>query len=291
MSSACIRAIRKELPALILALQQVYEASGDAEAYGVQSILSSFTGVVTIALLCEILNLLAILNCFMQRQMADFSRLKTILDSVLEQLKSLKLDGAEWCSEVEKTVATLQTEHDITVRDTVGATRRSRAFAISSVHSFSNTIAFPYIDALIESNESRFSEKEASLLVAMSIFNPAQLPHSTHSSFNLYGNKEVRSLAGFDGENTEVEAVELSGATFKSPKVFDGDGLISEWPVFQRALLKEKQAFMSAKNLTKKPTFQQLFQEMHSSEAHVGIFPETFTLDIASWNSNGREIR
>ena len=61
----------------------------------VQSILSSFTGVATIVLLCVILNLLAILNCFMQRKMADFSRLKIILDSVLDQLRSLQLSDAE----------------------------------------------------------------------------------------------------------------------------------------------------------------------------------------------------
>ena len=34
---------------------------------------------------------------------------------------------------------------------------------------------------------------------------------------------------------------------------------------------------MSAKNLTKSPSLQQLFEEMHSSEAYVGIFPETYT--------------
>ena len=56
----------------------------------------------------------------MQRKTADFSRLKTILDSVLKQLKSLKLSSAEWCSEVDKTVATLQTEHDTVVSDTIG---------------------------------------------------------------------------------------------------------------------------------------------------------------------------
>ena len=77
----CIRAICKELPASIMTLQLLYEASGDAEAYGVQSILSSFTGVAAIVFLCEILNLLATLNCFMQRK-TDFSRLKVILDSV-----------------------------------------------------------------------------------------------------------------------------------------------------------------------------------------------------------------
>ena len=41
--------------------------------------------------------------------------------------------------------------------------------------------------------------------------------------------------------------MELFDTFFKSPKMLDGDGLISEWPVFRRALLKEKQVFMSAK--------------------------------------------
>ena len=35
---------------------------------------------------------------------------------------------------------------------------------------------------------------------------------------------------------------------------------------------------MSAKSLAKNPALQQLFEEMHSSEAYVGIFPETFCL-------------
>ena len=146
---------------------------------------------------------------------------------------------------------------------------------LSSVNRFRSTIALPYIDALIENIESSFSEKEVSLLVAMSIFSPARLPDSTHASFSSYGNKEVRSLASFYGEDIEVE---LCGAIFKSSKVLDGEGLISEWPVFRRTLLKEKQALMSAKSLTKSPTFQQLFEEMHSSEAYVGISPETYIL-------------
>ena len=78
----------------------------------------------------------------------------------------------------------------------------------------------------------------------MSIFNPAQLPDSSHDSFNSYGRKEIKMLASFYGEEVEVE---LYGTSFKSPKVLDGEGLISEWLVFQRALLKEKQALMSAR--------------------------------------------
>ena len=77
----CIRAIRKELPAIILTLQELYERNGDAEAFGVQSILSSFEGVATVIILSEILNLVATFNCFMQRKATEFSRLKVILHS------------------------------------------------------------------------------------------------------------------------------------------------------------------------------------------------------------------
>ena len=48
--------------------------------------------------------------------------------------------------------------------------------------------------------------------------------------------------------------------------------------LFQRALLHEKQAFMSSKNLTKSPTFQQLYPAIQSSDAYGGIFPEMFKL-------------
>ena len=40
----CVRAVRKELPAILITLQDLYETTGDAEAFGVQSILSSFAG-------------------------------------------------------------------------------------------------------------------------------------------------------------------------------------------------------------------------------------------------------
>ena len=39
---SCIRAIRKELASLIITLDNLYEASGDAEACGLSLVLSSF---------------------------------------------------------------------------------------------------------------------------------------------------------------------------------------------------------------------------------------------------------
>ena len=106
----------KELPAIILTLQELYESNGDAEAFGVQSILSSFEGVAIVIILGKILNLVATFNCFMQRKATDFSRLKVILDSTLDQLEALK-DGniADWSSEVESTVEDLESQYEITV--------------------------------------------------------------------------------------------------------------------------------------------------------------------------------
>lgn len=54
-------------------------------------------------------------------------------------------------------------------------------------------------------------------------------------------------LAGFYGDGVEVE---LCGTSYKSLKVLDGDGLISEWPVFRRALLKQKQAYTESHKMS-----------------------------------------
>ena len=86
----CLSAIRKDLPALIITLQQLYQTSGDAEAYGISLVLSSFSGVASIFLLSEVLDLLAKLSCYMQRQTTDFSKIPLILDSILNGARGTK---------------------------------------------------------------------------------------------------------------------------------------------------------------------------------------------------------
>ena len=125
----CVQAIHKELPALIYTLHQLYNDSGDAEAYGLALVLSSCSGVATIVFLFVVLGLLAKLNCFLQRKATDFSRLPIVLKSILSEVKHLKDDGAEWCSVVEKTVSLLESEHDITL--TMSGTRSRTAGASS----------------------------------------------------------------------------------------------------------------------------------------------------------------
>ncbi len=43
-----MRAIQKDLPAIIVTLQQIYETAGDAEAFGLGTLLSSFAGVTSV---------------------------------------------------------------------------------------------------------------------------------------------------------------------------------------------------------------------------------------------------
>ena len=77
-----MKAIRKELPALIITLHKLYDDCGDAEVYGLALALSSYSGV-------------AKLNSFMQRKVTDLSRLPIILKSFVSELKHLMDAGAK----------------------------------------------------------------------------------------------------------------------------------------------------------------------------------------------------
>ena len=69
----------------------------------------------------------------------------------------------------------------------------------------------------------------------MSVFNPANIPQADDPTFRTYGKEEIKQLAAFYGEEAKVE---FQGESFQLPPVIDGDVLLSEWPVFRRALLK-----------------------------------------------------
>ena len=76
-----MRAIRKELPALLTTLQQLYETTGDAEAFGLSTLLACFTGVASVFFLSEVLDILAKMNATMQRKAANFSKLQICCNS------------------------------------------------------------------------------------------------------------------------------------------------------------------------------------------------------------------
>lgn len=268
----CMRAIRKELPALITTLQQLYETTGDAEAFGLSTLLASFTGVTSVIFLSEVLDILARMNATMQRKVVDFSKLQVLLQLTLDELRSLKNEKAEWCSSAESIIAKLGSEYGIEIgRRTPGLTR-SRFALISSTKEYLSHVAIPYIDSLVGNINGRFSDEVVNLLVATSIFNPAKLP--TEECMSSYGLQEIQKLADFYGKEASVEYL---GVTYTSPPLLDREELLSEWKIFRRALYKERELIVRSKKQST-PSMQEVFQSMQTTDAYKGIFPQTFTL-------------
>ena len=75
----CIRAIYRELPTLIITLQQMYEVSGDAEAYGISSLLATYCGVASVVFLSELLDILAKMSAYVTVKSESWSKLRAIL--------------------------------------------------------------------------------------------------------------------------------------------------------------------------------------------------------------------
>ena len=94
--SAVLTEICKELLPLLQTFSQLYESSGDAEAYGIYSLLASVNGVSSSYLLSEVLSALALLNLSMQKKIADVSKLPC---------------DASWCTTAETAISNLETEH------------------------------------------------------------------------------------------------------------------------------------------------------------------------------------
>ena len=145
----CIRAIYRELLALIITRQQTSEVSGDAEVYDLSSLLATYTGVASVVFLSEVLDILAKMNAYMQRKLGDFSMLPLILKAITDQLEYLKEENSGWLCSVESEIALLKVKHDITLATHHGSTR-SRWSSITTIAEYQTLVAIPYIDALLK---------------------------------------------------------------------------------------------------------------------------------------------
>lgn len=188
------------------------------------------------------------MNATLQRKSADFSKLNVLLQFTLDELKSLKVEAAEWCSSTESTVMMLESEYGIEVGRHAGGSARSRFVSIKTMREYRSQVAGPYIDSLLDNINTRFSDGVVKLLVAMSVFNPAKLP--TH----FYGREAT---------------VVYQGASYTSPPLLDREELIAEWKVFRRAFYEEKELMVQARGTsTPSPTMQEVLQSMQATEVY-----------------------
>ena len=64
----CVRAVRRSLPALVATFQEMYDESGDAEAYGLARLFCKYKSVACLDMLCDVLHTLAKLQGSLQSQ-------------------------------------------------------------------------------------------------------------------------------------------------------------------------------------------------------------------------------
>ena len=141
---SCVRAICKEIPALIITLQQLHESTGDAaEAFGISTLLASQVGISCIVLLSEVLDLLAKLNTFMQKKTADFSRLPGFMENILNEIESLKREDAKWCTDVNSLILVLEQKHNIIIGTRAGVSSGANSF--DGVSEYRKRVAIPYL--------------------------------------------------------------------------------------------------------------------------------------------------
>ena len=197
---------------MLQTLSQLYEPSGDAEAYGIYFLLASVNGVSSSYLLSKVLSAFALLNLFMQKKIADFSKLAFMLKSTLDHLNSIRESDASWCTATERAIPKLETEHGITIKGSSGPTVRKSPPL--SVQQFRVKVAIPHLDTMIANINSRFSGVVVNLVVSASVFNPALLPDD-ETLLRTYDNSMLSTLANFYGEKAEVT---FEGVTYSSLK-------------------------------------------------------------------------
>ena len=106
----------QETASIVANLFTVTRVIGDAEAYGIYSLLASVNGVSSSYLLAEVLSDLALLNLFMKKKIAAFNNLPFMLKSTLDHLNSIRDSDASWCTAAETAISNLETKHGITIK-------------------------------------------------------------------------------------------------------------------------------------------------------------------------------
>ena len=121
-----MRAISRELPAIIITLQQLHETTGDAETFGLCTLLASFTCIASVMLLSEamqkseaykrifpntfslfqILQVIPVGTATVERSFSDLKMIKTRLrnrlsDSNLDKLMKIGIEGPSTISDID----------------------------------------------------------------------------------------------------------------------------------------------------------------------------------------------
>ena len=86
----CVQAVRQSLPALVSTFNNIYEESGDAEAFGVSQLLCTYKFVACLYMLCDVLHTVAKLHGSLQSKQLDFATVSVMVESTIKRLREFK---------------------------------------------------------------------------------------------------------------------------------------------------------------------------------------------------------
>ena len=82
--------MRRSLPALVSTFEEIYEATGDAEAHGIATLLTKYNNVACIYMLSDVLHTAAKLQGSLQAKEIDLASVPGMVHSTTERLKDLR---------------------------------------------------------------------------------------------------------------------------------------------------------------------------------------------------------
>ena len=111
----CVKAICKELPPLLQTLSQ-FTSYLEMLRHMIHTpfwlVLMVYHAVIAYQMS---LSALALLNLFIQKKIADFSKLPVMLKNTLDHINSIRESDTSRCTAVETAISNIETEHKITI--------------------------------------------------------------------------------------------------------------------------------------------------------------------------------
>ena len=169
-----IIAIRRTMPALIVALEREVTENDNAIACGLVTTIKSYKLVATVYLLSDILPHLSVLNLVFQREVVDLSIIKPQVSATIASLNFIRSNPGLHMQELEEVVSDLTSRFGLIVQE-------------NSKENFNKNVQEKYINCLVDNLENRISDS-AILGALETLFNSKK---ASSAGIEGYGNVAI----------------------------------------------------------------------------------------------------
>lgn len=193
---------------MVATFQEMYDETGDAEAYGLSRLFCKYGSIACLYMLCDVLHTLAKLQGSLQSQGLNLACVPAMVEGTIARLKELKemLNTSTWFK-----------DHVSVFSDPQQLGGHNILIAEDEKEEFLRRVYRPYIQSVIDhiSNRLMSSDINSHFLV----FDPRLLPDN-EEDLSSYGELKMNVLTTFYGR---AQSVSFEGQTNRSVPDVDGD--------------------------------------------------------------------